>query len=110
MASVIDSSGEAVVGDPNGLFSVLLCEDAASVCSLSAVVGAAFGWEPATKPRVGNRPTENLDAVDKRDEREPGRRGGRLDIGLLVLPKLPLETCPLLRLFRVSLEAEVVRT
>ena len=81
MASVIDSSGEAVVGDPNGLFSVVVGEDVASVCSLSAVVAAAFGWDPAANPRVGNRATENLDAVDKRDERETGRRGGRFDVG-----------------------------
>lgn len=41
-----------------------------------AVVGAAFeAWEEATVPRAGIRLTENLDVVDKREEREPGRKG-----------------------------------
>ena len=40
-----------------------------------AVVGAAFeAWEEATVPRAGIRLTENLDVVDKREEREPGRK------------------------------------
>jgi len=74
MASVMDSSGDGVTGDIKGLSAEE--GDAAITWSVIAVVGAAFeGWEEATDPRAGIRPTENLDVVDKREEREPGRKG-----------------------------------
>ena len=72
-ASVIDSSGDGVTGDLKGLSTE---GDSAIIWSVTAVVGAAFeGWEEATVPRVGIRPTENLDVVDRREAREPGRKG-----------------------------------
>ena len=63
--------------------------DCAGICSLRAVVAAALGMDPATIPRVGFRFTENLEAVDSREAREPGRRGGVLVEGLR-LALLPL--------------------
>jgi len=74
MASMIDSSGDGVTGDIKGLSTEE--GDAVITWSVIAVVGAAFeGWEEATDPRTGIRPTENLEVVDKREEREPGRKG-----------------------------------
>jgi hypothetical protein len=76
-ASSIDSSGEDVRGDRKGLFSEG-DGDSARTCSLRAVVAAALGRDPDAIPRVGFRLTENLDVMDNREPREPGRRDGVL--------------------------------
>lgn len=75
--SDIDPSGDGVLESPKGFASPDEGEDETSGCSVSAVVGAAFGIEePLTPPtRDGTRPTENLEAVDMREAREPGRSG-----------------------------------
>jgi len=91
IASDIDSSGEDVRGDLKGLLSAEVEGDCVRTCSLRAVVAAALGIDPATIPRVGFRFTENLEAVDSREARETGRRGGVLVVGLrLVLLPPPL--------------------
>lgn len=75
IASVIDSSGDGVVGDiTNGLPSGDSGGGglpAACFASVSAVVGAALLCAPST----GRRPPEKRDVVDNRDAREPGRSG-----------------------------------
>lgn len=75
--SDIDPSGDGVLESPKGFPSPEEGEDDTSACSVSAVVGAAFGIdEPVTPPaRGGTRPTENLEVADIRDAREPGRSG-----------------------------------
>lgn len=69
-----------MVGDINGLLSVD-DGDTAKACSLSAVVGAAL----VCGANVGIRPTENLDVVDSREAREPGRRGDDADTTGIIL-------------------------
>jgi len=92
IASDIDSSGEDVRGDLKGLLSVV-DGDCVRTCSLRAVVAAALATDPATIPRVGFRFPENLDAVDSREARETGRRGGVFVVVLrLTLPPPPLTT------------------
>jgi cyclophilin family peptidyl-prolyl cis-trans isomerase len=75
--SDIDPSGDGVLESPKGFPSPDEGEDETSGCSVSAVVGAAFGIEePLTPPtRGGTRPIENLEVVDMREAREPGRSG-----------------------------------
>jgi len=65
------SADEGDGGEPNGLPSAEGVEGATVGCSSdSAVVGAAL---PAAN--AGNRTPENLEAVDNRDARDPGRSG-----------------------------------
>jgi hypothetical protein len=78
MPSGIDpSAAEGLVGLPKGLTSPTVGGDIKG-WSDNAVVGAAFAalGEPDEElPSGGMRPTENLEVVDKRDAREPGRNG-----------------------------------
>lgn len=67
-----DPSGDGVTGDPNG-FPSLDGDDDKSVWSVRAVVGGAF-VAPGEDPSVGRRP-ENLEVVDNREARDPGRNG-----------------------------------
>ena len=73
--SDIDASGNGVLGSANG-FPSPEGEDTTG-CSVSAVVGAAFGIGEAVAPPVkgGTRLTENLEVLDIREAREPGRSG-----------------------------------
>jgi hypothetical protein len=74
-------------------------------------VAAALGIAPATIPRVGFRFTENLDAVDSREAREAGRRGGVLVVGLrlTLLPPPLTAVLPLVTtLFVVGLGASKI--
>jgi hypothetical protein len=110
IASDIDSSGEDVSGDLNGLLSAV-DGDCARTCSLRAVVAAALATDPATIPRLGLRFTENLDAVDSREAREMGRRGGVLVVGLrltLLPPPLTMVLQLVTILFVVGLGASNV--
>jgi len=87
IASDIDSSGDGVTGEPNGLLlSLVLVAEGGTDIGLSskarAVVAAALGCGAATDPRrAGLRPPENLEVIDRRDAREPGRKGdGKLGV------------------------------
>lgn len=73
--SDIEPSGDGVDGLPNG-FSPEDGEDIKG-WSVKAIVGAAFplGEPDEPDPRAGMRPPENLEVVDRRDAREPGRKG-----------------------------------
>lgn len=73
-----DPSGEGVTGEPNG-FPSLEGDDDNSIWSANAVVGGALA-APGEDPSVGIRP-ENLEVVDNREARDPGRNGdGWLEI------------------------------
>lgn len=75
--SVIDPSGDGVLESPKGFPSPEEGEDDTIACSVSAVVGAAFGIGAAVTPlaRGGTRLTENLEVADILEAREPGRNG-----------------------------------
>lgn len=77
MPSDIDPSGDGALDSPKAFPSPEEGEDDTSACSVSAVVGAAFDiGEPVAPPaRGGTRTTENLEVLDIREAREPGRSG-----------------------------------
>jgi hypothetical protein len=69
-----DCSGDGVTGDSNGLPSLEDAEEA-TACSFKAVVADALDCEVVTVAKVGMRPTENREVVERREAREPGRNG-----------------------------------
>lgn len=87
------------------MLSVEEAGDCVRICSLRAVVAAAFGTDPAMIPRVGFRFIENLDVVDGLEAQDPGQIGeGTLLVGLRLLWPLPLTAVfPLLPVFVVVL-------
>lgn len=46
-----------------------------TACSVKAVVADALDCEAVTVAKTGMRPTENREVEERRDAREPGRKG-----------------------------------